>query len=170
MVPASSSSSPPPLPSLLLVDDDFLLARSVARLLKCEWECTITTEARLALELLRQGRSFDAILCDLTMPDVDGIAFFEALERELPSVLGALIFFSGGATTARQIDFLRRIPNPILDKPVSREGLRRALARRRPGGPGPGLASSTRSTRSMTPTQQQLARASSSFPPPARRR
>jgi DNA-binding response OmpR family regulator len=114
-------------PSLLLVDDDLTLARSVARLLSKEWQCTIATEARVALNLLRRGDDFDVILCDLAMPDLDGIDFHAAISEEVPSFLERLVFMTGGAVTERACAFIARVENIVLDKPVPFDELMAAL-------------------------------------------
>ena len=87
-LPAASTDIPPapltPLPkrkaTTLVIDDDVAVARYVARILKND-HSTVTTvsSAKAALELLAAGHDFDLILCDLMMPEMNGVELYEIL-------------------------------------------------------------------------------------------
>jgi hypothetical protein len=46
------------------------------------------------------------------------------LTRELPELAGQLVFMTGGAFTPGARDFLDRVPNVRLEKPIDIERLR----------------------------------------------
>ena len=131
--PARAAARPAPLAAsrarLLIIDDETLIGAALVRLLP-EHEVVFETSAQAALTRLRAGERFDLILCDVMMPDLTGIAFLEHLDRELPALTGSVAFMTGGAFTQAASDFLDRIPNPRLDKPLDLALVRALLAER----------------------------------------
>jgi len=62
------------------------------------------------------------IICDLMMPDVDGADVLARLEAERPSMVGRLVFISGGAFTVRGRSILDRGCR-VLGKPIEEREL-----------------------------------------------
>ena len=78
-----------------------------------------------ALELLRVGR-FDAVLCDLRMPRLDGVRFAEALAAEQPDLAAKMLFMTGDllrAAAGAPPGFRDR----LLEKPLDPEEVRRRV-------------------------------------------
>ncbi|HEX7624970.1 MAG TPA: response regulator [Anaeromyxobacteraceae bacterium] len=113
---------------VLIIDDEELLMRSFARILARDHDVTALCSAAEALRRIAEGESWDVILCDLHMPVVDGVEFFERLHRTRPELVKRLAFVTGGAFTPRAQSFLERNTRPMAQKPVEPEGLR-ALVR-----------------------------------------
>ena len=65
------------------------------------------------------------------MPEVDGKSFYDAIKKEHPRLSERIVFMSGGAFTPRLRRFAASVPNPVLQKPVSREDLESMLSRTR---------------------------------------
>jgi PAS domain S-box-containing protein len=129
--PRSLSAAPPPGPAtprlrILVVDDDPLVARALARLLAGH-EVATAQHGRDALERLRAGERFDAVVCDLMMPDLSGMELHAAVAEIDPGLADRFIFITGGAFTESARDFLARARNPRLEKPVDRGALDAAL-------------------------------------------
>jgi CheY-like chemotaxis protein len=101
---------------ILVVDDEEAVLRTLKRVLR-NHELVCLESAREALELLKRGARFDLILCDVTMPTMTGMAFYEALLAHDPDIARRIVFLSGGAMTADVEDFLRSVPNPCIEKP-----------------------------------------------------
>jgi CheY-like chemotaxis protein len=120
---AELAAAPPPLvhsprPSrVLVIDDELALARSIARLLSDEHDAEPIASARAALARIEAGERFDVILCDLIMPQLTGMQFFEELANAHPDQAPAVIFTTGGAFTAASRAFVERAQRPCLDKP-----------------------------------------------------
>lgn len=72
---------------------------------------------------------FDVIVCDLQMPNVDGVAVYEQLALRAPRLAERLVFCTGGVYYARIREFLERTRVPVLEKPVPADELLAALAR-----------------------------------------
>jgi PAS domain S-box-containing protein len=102
---------------VLVVDDEPVLAAALGRSLEPEFEVEVLGNGRLALERLRRDPPFDAVLCDLIMPEMTGMDLYEALRDTDPELTSRIIFMTGGTFTQRARDFLASIPNPALDKP-----------------------------------------------------
>jgi len=109
---------------ILIVDDDPLVSRALCSLLRREHDVVEKGGALEALELLRSGQVFDVILCDVLMPDMDGAAFHEELEKSLPRQAEQLVFMTGGAFTPRASAFVDRVPRPVVAKPFDAVKLR----------------------------------------------
>jgi CheY-like chemotaxis protein len=107
---------------ILLVDDDAAFGKSMRFLL--DGHDVIPKErAREALALIESGERYDAILCDLMMPDMNGIEFYNELARVSPEHLPRLIFVTGGAFTEQARVFLEANQNPYIEKPFHAEAL-----------------------------------------------
>ena len=128
--PATSAEAAPPQAlraRILVVDDDPHCGQVLERLLAGEHEVTACTSAREALELLRGQGRFDAILCDVMMPGLDGQGFYEELGEVAPALQTRVVFMTGGAFTERTQAFLRTVHNPTLEKPLVLPALRAAI-------------------------------------------
>ncbi|HYO70259.1 MAG TPA: response regulator, partial [Archangium sp.] len=135
VAPSGRAASAPPPPQaalrrgrLLIVDDEPLLARTLQLLLAPQHDVTVLHDARDALEHLRNGTAYDAILCDVMMAEMTGEQFYEELARTAPEQTFRIIFMTGGAFTQTARDFLARVPNGRLQKPFQQHELDKLLA------------------------------------------
>jgi two-component system, cell cycle sensor histidine kinase and response regulator CckA len=108
---------------LMIVDDDEMVLRSLARILG-HHEVVCLSSAKEALAMLERDSRFDLILCDLMMPGMTGIEFYEALLEKRPEAASRMIFLTGGVTTARGADFLATVTNHRVQKPFDVRQLR----------------------------------------------
>jgi PAS domain S-box-containing protein len=118
---------------VLVVDDEPSIGSALKRTLGRIHEVVATTEAQQALELLRLGKRFDAILCDVMMPHMSGIEFYRALQEQFPALVSRVIFMTGGSFTDAAREFLARVSNPTLDKPFDRDRIEAVLSLLSPG-------------------------------------
>jgi signal transduction histidine kinase/ActR/RegA family two-component response regulator len=114
---------------LLIIDDEPAILRAFERVLRDRHEVVVASGGKAALRILSDDDQFDVILCDVMMPDVDGVAFFEDISTVAPTLQRRIIFCTGGEFTARAKSFLSRIKNPVLSKPVDAQVLLDAIAR-----------------------------------------
>jgi len=125
--PAPAPPAKAPRARVLVIDDEPLVGRAVARILAAH-EVETVTAAREALERLRGAGPFDAVVCDLMMPEMTGMDLHDVLLAERPEYAGRLVFLTGGAFTERAREFITRTSAPVLDKPVDAEALRARIA------------------------------------------
>ncbi len=113
---------------VLIVDDEKALLRAYRRLLRDKVTVTLASSGAEALELLHRERGFDAVLCDLMMPDMDGIQLFETVTELYPALSSRFVFSSGGAYTSRTRAFVANRSHRVVAKPVAKTALLEALA------------------------------------------
>ena len=71
---------------ILLVDDEALVRNYVCRALASRgWEITVTDNGAAALQILAGG-NFDAVICDLKMPDMRGEEVIKRIRTLLPAI------------------------------------------------------------------------------------
>jgi len=93
---------------ILVVDDEPLVAAIMADILGLEgYEVETAKNGREALEKIA-ARSYDLILSDLQMPELDGVGLYHELERQRPSLLPRLAFVSGSTEVPEYASFCER--------------------------------------------------------------
>jgi CheY-like chemotaxis protein len=114
---------------ILVVDDEPLVAGLMADLLAMEGhEVDMAKNGREALEKIA-ARSYDVIVSDLRMPELDGVGLYRELERGRPTLLGRLVFVSGTTDPPEYASFLEASHAPVLGKPFRFEDLQRLVQR-----------------------------------------
>jgi signal transduction histidine kinase len=108
---------------ILVIDDEPILCSSLERLLSNEGHVIAATSAPEGLAHIEAGERFDVILCDLLMPDMDASAMYDVVAKIDPAQAERMVFLTGGAFTARARDFLARVPNSRLSKPLDVDAL-----------------------------------------------
>jgi PAS domain S-box-containing protein len=106
---------------VLLVDDEPLLLDILSDFLAPEHDVVCAPGGVEALTLLAQDTAFDAVLCDLMMPGVDGIAVHAYLLEHAPALAGRTVFSTGGAFTARAAAYVDTLGERVLLKPFTAE-------------------------------------------------
>jgi PAS domain S-box-containing protein len=112
---------------VLIIDDEPALASALGTFLGLDHHVTVVGRGEQALAMLSAGQRFDVIVCDVLMPGVSGIELYQELERTLPSMAARVIFMTGASTMPRVADFLARVRNARLDKPIDVEQLKRTI-------------------------------------------
>jgi CheY-like chemotaxis protein len=113
---------------ILIVDDEAKLALTLGMLLEEAHQVERCLQARVALERIRNGPPYDAILCDMMMPEMTGEQLYEAVLATDPEQARRIIFMTGGAFTEGARQFLERVRNPQLTKPFKVEEVESLLA------------------------------------------
>jgi len=113
---------------VLVIDDEPQIGSALVRMLG-NHRVTVEHRGRAALERLLGGEVFDAILCDLMMPEMSGMELFTELATRAPAIAARVAFITGGAVTERGREFLARTQNPVFEKPLEQAQLRAFLER-----------------------------------------
>jgi len=114
---------------ILVVDDEPLVAAIMADILGLEgYEVETAKNGREALEKIA-ARSYDLILSDLQMPELDGVGLYHELERQQPSLLQRLAFVSGSTEVPEYASFCEQTAVTLLGKPFGVADLHRLVRR-----------------------------------------
>ncbi len=112
---------------IIVVDDDDLMLNNLQRILSFyDFSVIPFHSAKEALfKILVDKDSYDAILTDLNMPEMNGIEFIQAVKKEDPDAVP--IFLTGYSTSENAIGALRAGAFDFLEKPFSNEHLAMTL-------------------------------------------
>ncbi|HOU98615.1 MAG TPA: sigma-54 dependent transcriptional regulator [Bacteroidales bacterium] len=102
--------------SILIVDDERSIRNSLKEILEHEDFIIETAESgHQALEILKQKQA-DLVLCDIKMPQMDGIELLEILQKEYSSTPVVMISGHGDIETA--VECLKKGAYDFLQKPL----------------------------------------------------
>jgi CheY-like chemotaxis protein/predicted regulator of Ras-like GTPase activity (Roadblock/LC7/MglB family) len=106
---------------ILLVDDEPNVVKSCARMLELEgFAVEGVTSGKEALDLYRR-ESFDLVLTDLKMPNMDGLEVLTAVRRLNPEA--AVVIFTAYGTKESVVEALRLGAREFLEKPLDTKTL-----------------------------------------------
>lgn len=114
---------------VLVVDDDRLVAETLAMVFqKSGFESSVAYSADEAMARARESAP-DLLLCDVTMPDRDGLSLVHDMTSEFPAcrIIVLTAFYSNLKSIHEQADRLAR-PMGILTKPCQPSDLLREAA------------------------------------------
>jgi CheY-like chemotaxis protein len=104
---------------VLVVDDDIELALTYQELLQAQgYEVSTAADGREALKLVL-SHNVDAIVCDLSMPELTGDLFYREVGLARPQLLKRFVFLTGKVDDPLYESFLKSIAAPVLSKPTS---------------------------------------------------
>jgi CheY-like chemotaxis protein/two-component sensor histidine kinase len=126
---------PPPAPDaerprVLIIDDELALAKALARQLAARYDVDTASTAADALAQL-SVYAYDAVVCDLRMPDQSGPAIHAAARARSEAQAGRFIFTTGGSygmSDDEIHDRARATGRPILEKPFDGTSFEAAVA------------------------------------------
>ena len=119
------------MPNLLLIEDDTELRKVLTEAVELDgYIVTIARNAEEGLELLSDGYQPNAIVCDISLPHMDGLEFLGHV-RQKPCCADVLFIAMSGSLTEKQ-RALDAGANYYLIKPFSFQELYAMLAREEP--------------------------------------
>lgn len=111
---------------ILVVDDDYEFARTCARTLtRAGFKAVASAGAIEALKLIVSPTSFDLVLSDLKMPEVDGLEFLRRIKAIAPSL--EVIILTGYGTIESAVDAIKCGAGNYVTKPVDKDELLNAV-------------------------------------------
>jgi PAS domain S-box-containing protein len=140
--PAPSEPAHPAAPQrfrVLVVDDEPRVAEMLQRVLRRDHDVVTVSCGKAALEQVRAGTWFDAIVTDVMMPNMTGLELLDELVEVAPEQAKRLILLSGGVFTPETRVRLDELGTMQLEKPTNSNELRRAvmaIATGAPAAPG----------------------------------
>lgn len=110
--------------SVLVIDDEVEVADLISEVLSGSGHMVSKADSGHAALRLIDGGSYDVILCDLKMPNLDGPSLFRELERRAPEMVKRLAFVTGDTMSPKAREFLTGSGRPYIEKPVRPQELR----------------------------------------------
>jgi len=113
--------------TILVVDDERNILTSVSRALGLEgYDVEVAGSAEIALDKLAK-QTFDAILLDVQLPGIDGLAMLDELRKQ--DITTPVIMMSGHATIEVAMEATRRGADDFIEKPIGSDRLVLSLTR-----------------------------------------
>jgi DNA-binding NtrC family response regulator len=103
---------------ILIIDDDPQLLAAFRRYISRRHHVEGASGAEEALRLIENGKRFDMLLCDLKMPGMTGMEFYESLLVGWPEQAARVVLMTGGEYSDRAAEFQRDLPERCLYKPI----------------------------------------------------
>ena len=114
---------------VLVIDDEPDVADLNAEILsRGGFSAEVVYSARDALDKL-DDMTYDAVLSDLNMPEIDGRGVYETLAERRPDLAARTGFLTGDTMGRQSQAFLRETKRPYIEKPVSPQELRAFVTR-----------------------------------------
>jgi two-component system NtrC family sensor kinase len=113
---------------ILIVDDEVEIAETLEEILRLNGDhADIAANGSEGLARALSA-TYDLILSDIRMPQLDGPSLYEALRRERPEMLHRIAFITGDALSPEIRSFLTRSGVPYLEKPFLASDVLRLLS------------------------------------------
>src|SRR4051812_49343228 len=113
--------------AVLIVDDEKNILLTLSRALRVEgYDVDVAGSGKLGLERAR-SRSYDAILLDVQLPDIDGLEVLRQIRVDREDV--PVLVMSGHGTIDTAVAATRSGAHDFLEKPIGSERLLVSLSR-----------------------------------------
>lgn len=104
-------------PSILVVDDELLIRDLLYDFFNNQgWRIAVAENGKKALELLK-GQSFDLVLSDIKMPELDGLSLTARLRETHPDL--PVILMTGFPSVESAVEALRAKAEDYIIKPFN---------------------------------------------------
>lgn len=101
---------------ILLIDDERSIRNTIKEVLEFEkFEVETAEDGEQGLELFKNN-PFDAILCDIKLPRMDGYEIFNTIHNLNPDI--PVIMISGHGTIETAVDLIKKGAYDYLEKPI----------------------------------------------------
>ena len=114
--------------TILIVDDEPEIRETLAEILtNSRHRVVAAASGREALERIA-AEHFDVILTDIRMPDLDGRALYQEIERRWPGLGARVVFVTGDTLASALREFVSESGRPVIEKPFLPSEVRRLVA------------------------------------------
>ena len=113
---------------ILIVDDEPNLAQMLITTLQSLGHQAETTASGWEALKKIDAQDYDAIICDLKMPEMDGRQVYHSMQTRYPALVKRLILSSGDTVSEENQKFLRDTGCLFLPKPFLLEELKRVIS------------------------------------------
>jgi len=114
--------------AILVVDDEAEIRDTLSEILNGARHRVVTASSgREALERMAL-ETYDVILTDIRMPDIDGRALFEEIRQRWPEQCARVVFVTGDTLASALREFVSKSGRPVIEKPFLPSEVRRIVA------------------------------------------
>jgi PAS domain S-box-containing protein len=114
--------------SVLIIDDEPGIRDALAEILGGPRHRVVAVASgREALDRMA-AEHYDAILTDVRMPDLDGRALYQEIERRWPGRAARVVFVTGDTLASALREFVSESGRPVIEKPFMPNEVRRIVA------------------------------------------
>lgn len=113
---------------VLLIDDEAMVRKIVRKMLERQGHIVVEAEnGRIGLAKLREC-SFDLVVTDIVMPEVEGLEVLMTVREHYPSLPVVAMSGTGHALALRSLEFASKLgATAILEKPFATDALVQAI-------------------------------------------
>ncbi len=84
------------MPTVLVVDDEATVRRALRKLLERAGMMVLeAASGPEAINIVADGESVDAVVCDVLMPELNGLALYDAMVTRAPRLRSRVVFLTG---------------------------------------------------------------------------
>ncbi len=113
----------------IIIDDEVEIARLIAEALgRKGYRSDLAGSGTEAQAMIASAGDYDAVICDLRMPDMDGPALFHWIKAHHPALVERILFVTGDALGPAAGRFLAESGRPFLEKPFTPADVARLIA------------------------------------------
>jgi signal transduction histidine kinase len=116
---------------ILFVDDERTILRGYTRRFSRQHDVVAAASGDEALRVLGERADFDLVVCDLSMPDTNGMDVYAWVRANAPALAERFVFATGGATQRDLEEFLQSVPNEVLEKPFELSAIQALIEKAR---------------------------------------
>lgn len=111
---------------LLIIDDEEMIRDVLIAVFSDRYTVEAVSSGQEALARIENGIAFDAVICDLNMPKMDGIELYKKILEKAPETASKVLFLAG-MYEQHQAEFLKKNHLRHIMKPVSIKELRNSV-------------------------------------------
>lgn len=111
---------------LLVVDDEEMIRDVLIAIFSDRFTVEAVSSGPEALARIENEAAFDAVICDLNMPKMDGIELYKKILEKAPETAGRVLFLAG-MYEKHQAEFLQKNHLRHIMKPASIKELRNSV-------------------------------------------
>lgn len=104
-------------PSVLIVDDEKVICEGIARLLAEKYITYQAGNGKEAVDILKNNKHVDVMLCDIIMPEMDGNALIKEIRAENKDII--MIVITAFADPNKVCEAMKQGANSFMLKPLN---------------------------------------------------
>jgi PAS domain S-box-containing protein len=113
---------------ILIVDDEADIRETLTEILTSAGHRTVAVGSGREALVRMAADTYDVILTDIRMPDLDGRAFYQQIEERWPSRAARVVFVTGDTLASALREFVAECGRPVIEKPFLPSDVRRVVA------------------------------------------